>query len=127
MPSVWGRIAAEEWSEIRSRRPHVESDAFVVMPNHIHGILLLHGDATKEFGLGEFSAPQRDSLGAIVGGYKAGVTRRIRLLEQMQNQQVWQRNYFDRIIRSEAELEKFRAYIADNPRRWAHDPENPER
>lgn len=122
----WGSIVTEEWNELRSRRSNIELDAFVVMPNHVHGILFLGVEG--KIGVGRFSNPRPLALGTIIGGYKAGVSRRINRLSQEQCKlKIWQRNYFERVIRSDAELAKFRTYIADNPRRWAQDKENPKR
>jgi putative transposase len=129
--NTYGEIALECWQAIPDHGPHVELDAFVVMPNHIHGILVLPDDtasplrqATQE----RFSKPVAGSLPTIVRLYKAAVTRRINEVRNAPGVPIWQRNYYEHIIRDQASLDRIRAYIADNPSRWASDrlhPDNP--
>lgn len=73
--------------------------------------------------LGPALAP--GSLGAVIGGYKSALARRINALRSTPGAPVWQRNYYEHIIRSERELESIRRYIHDNPGNWAADTENP--
>jgi putative transposase len=104
-----GAIAATCWDTIPSHYPDVDLDAFVVMPNHIHGILVLTGATSF-----------KTVLGRVVNGYKGAVTARIRKLGD-ENQVVWQSRYHDHIIRNERGLNNIRAYIATNPARWQQD------
>ena len=97
-----------------------ELDAFVVMPNHIHGIVLLEGEAAPSHP-GKVNGPRRGSLGSFVGSFKAAVTRRTSLPHT-----VWQRNYSKHIIRSEPSLNAVREYIANNPANWMFDRQNPQ-
>jgi len=99
------------WAEIPAHFLAVDIDVFVVMPNHVHGILLL----------GE-GAP---ALPTVVGSFKSAVSREIHARLGVSNTPVWQRGYYERIVRSEDELEAIRRYILDNPLVWASDPENP--
>ena len=69
-------------------------------------------------------SPRAGSLGAIIGQFKAAVTKRVAGLADGPNV-VWQRNYYEHIIRDEADLNRIRTYIAENPSKWAEDPENP--
>ena len=96
-------------------------DAYIVMPNHIHGILLLNGrtDATEDPVSGPGMAA--GSLGAILAQYKSFVTKCGQKLAAAAPRQIWQRNYYDHVIRSEASLEKIRRYIVENPARWEED------
>ena len=73
------------------------------------------------------AGPPKRSIGAIVGSYKSAVSKRINVLRGTPGAAVWQRNYYEHIIRNEAALNRIRQYIADNPARWAEDPENPAR
>jgi REP element-mobilizing transposase RayT len=101
---------------IPTHHPGVAVDRFVVMPNHIHTIVVLgcRGDIDV--------APTRPrGLPEIVGTFKAAVSRRTGRVG------IWQRGYYDRVIRCERELEAIREYIANNPLRWALDCENPDR
>ena len=67
------------------------------------------------------------SLGSFVAGYKAAATRRINVIRGTPGHPVWQRNYYERVIRGDAELNRIRQYIADNPTSWEEDVENPDR
>jgi putative transposase len=120
-----GEIIQRLWHEIPTHHGHVELDEFVVMPNHIHGIVCLSREGlpwqtptttTAAYG---FRVP--GSLGSILGGFKSAVTKQAR--EQSQNPllPVWQRNYFDHIIRNDPDLERIRTYIRTNPHNWQHD------
>ena len=128
VPNDAGRIVEQEWARSASIRDEIELDAFVVMPNHVHGIVIIKGDllesSHKPSGRG---GPARQSLGATIAGFKAATTRRIRLHKGAAELAVWQRNYYERIVRHERELIAIREYIADNPRKWAQDPNHPTR
>ncbi len=124
-------IVDAAWHDIPNHHPHVEFDEFVVMPNHVHGILFLGtGDANRE--RAQRVAPlQRNenqlnpnALGAIVRAFKARVTRDLCVLTGT-NILVWQRNYHEHVIRDEDALQRIRQYIVDNPARWAFDRDNP--
>ena len=108
-----GRFADAERQQLPQRFPGVGLDAYIVMPNHIHGIVLLPGHP-------EGAAM---SLGEVVRAFKAVTTRQIR--SGGESHFGWQRNYYDRVIRSDEELERVRFYIANNPTSWARDAENP--
>jgi REP element-mobilizing transposase RayT len=97
-----GRVALERWRALPAHHSGVLVDRLVVMPDHVHGILLL--------GQGAGRAPPLH-LSTVIGSYKASVSRLI-------GEPLWQRGYHDRVIRSERELEELRRYIAENPVRW---------
>ncbi len=125
-----GEIAQACWVEITMHFAQVELDAFVVMPNHVHGVLVILNDASTDVGATDSVAPTRPngplpgSLGAIIGQYKSVVTKRIRQLPHAPIH-IWQRSYYERIIRNEREWQAVRDYIAMNPAQWANDAENP--
>jgi putative transposase len=131
-----GRIVAEEWERTAVVRPYVRLDEFVVMPNHIHGILVItdehgRGTATRR-GMappcpyvGKFGKPIAGSLPTIVRAFKSAVAKRINERRGTPGVPVWQRNYYEHIVRNERELNAIRQYIRDNPGRWAEDAENP--
>jgi REP element-mobilizing transposase RayT len=128
-----GRIVDDEWCETARIRPNVELDQFVIMPNHIHGIVWL---IANDIGEGSqltapttqrFGSPVSRSFPLIVRAFKASVTRRAREARRQPDLVVWQRNYFERVIRNERELDAARQYIIDNPRTWSEDAENPDR
>ncbi len=121
----WGMIVEDEWRRTQTVRANVTVDIFVVMPNHLHGILLIATDEDEPSNSADSQAPgsgnASGSLGQIIGHFKSIVTKRIRGSVQSNKLQVWQRNYYERIIRSERELQHTREYILANPARWAND------
>ena len=113
------------WQELPSRFSNISLDAFVVMPNHIHGIILVGAQFiapsdAKDRNLGAMN--RAPTLGEIVRVYKAVSTRSVR---QTVSAFAWQRNYYEHIIRDEESLNRIRQYILDNPVWWSVDPENP--
>lgn len=123
-----GTIAQEVWLEIPQHFPHVELDEFVVMPNHLHGLLVLVASSTPDSSdVPSLPGPLSRSLGAVVGAYKSATSRRINTWRGTPGVPVWQRNYYEHIVRSDEALVSIRRYIADNPHYWAEDEENPER
>jgi putative transposase len=122
----WGRTVQDEWKKSAQIRKEIELEAFVVMPNHIHGIIVITGAPERATGQSPLqSGPTRRSLGAFVGGFKSAVTKRISELRGSPHTPVWQRNYFEHIIRDEDSLNRVRQYIFENPARWEFDRENP--
>jgi putative transposase len=118
------------WLAIPRHSAHASLDAWVVMPNHLHAIVVI--DALEQSGSGHETPassvhPQARSLGTIIGNFKSVTTRRINRARRTPAAPVWQRNYFERIVRNDDELNRIRAYIAANPMRWDLDRENPER
>lgn len=112
-----GRIVAEEWRRVAKVRPGVILDAFVVMPDHFHAIVILPPRGRAETGGAAspgLGRPPR-SLGSLVAMFKATSTRRIR--GGVPGPRIWQRNYYDRIIRNAAAMAAIRAYIRANPAR----------
>ncbi len=131
-----GDVVRDEWFRTAELRPYVRLDEreFVVMPNHIHGIIWIVGDDTvgdDTVGAQRRCAPTRKpnvtpgSLGAIVRSFKSAVTKRINALRGTPGAPLWQRNYYEHIIRNEEALQRIREYIANNPLRWGQDLENP--
>ncbi len=113
-----GSIAHDEWAAIPSRFPGIELDEFVVMPNHLHGILFIKS------GVPQAGVDAGPSLGAVVGAFKSLSTRAISRHLEQEVCRVWQRNYFEQIIRSDSMLEALRQYILNNPCQWQGDPDN---
>ena len=125
-----GRIVKRTWLEIPEHFLIADLDSFIVMPNHIHGILVLidvgRGTACRA-PTERFGKPIPDSLPTIIRSFKAAATRRINILNNTPGATLWQRNYYEHIIRSEESLNRIRKYIDDNPLRWGEDPENSNR
>ncbi len=132
-----GRIVEEEWRRTEMVRAGVELDAYVVMPNHFHGIVVLTVGATRwvaPIGHGERAThrvaptgPVPRSLGALLGQFKSLVTKRVNVLRGTPGTPLWQRNYYEHVVRDEKELEALRQYIEGNPLQWMMDRENPNR
>ena len=136
-----GRMVGRWWKELANKYGAVEFDRFVVMPNHFHGIIFLVGadlcvrpDLRPEIGLNrginESGAHAGAPLPKIIQWFKTMTTNEyIKNVSQSRwppfPGRLWQRNYFERVIRNEAELDKFRDYILTNPARWVEDEENP--
>ena len=107
---------------------HVKIDEWIVMPNHLHGILIIiradiltSSETSSQTGLHN---AESGSIGAIVGNFKSLMTRRINNLRPTPGGKVWPRGDYDRIIPNEQELNATRQYIQNNPLRWAEDREN---
>lgn len=125
--SDFGEIISDCWHEIPSHFTNVKLDAFIVMPDHVHGILTIGDEgvstkrATHESPVqnGTHAAgPGQRSLGAVVGQFKAASTRRINLFRGTPSHPVWHRNYYERVIRNETEFAKLYDYVVTNPMRW---------
>lgn len=123
----WGRVVQSCWDEIPVHYPMVELDAFVVMPNHVHGVVVITVSVGAQYiaPLPKHGATANNvtpnSLGSIVRTFKAAVTRIINRLPDAPHHPIWQRNYYEHIIRSEDSLNTIRAYITSNPAKWAED------
>ena len=122
-PTRRGLIAGECWNDLPNHHPHVELDAFVVMPNHVHGILCFVGATPALSATAEL---QSHSLGTVIGSYKSAVTRRINQLRPQSADNLWQRGYYDRVSRNDCSYETIWQYVDDNPRCWDEDEHNPQ-
>ena len=101
----YGQIAQWGMNEIEMHAKGIKVDKYVVMPNHVHGILVLKDNATD--------------LSTVIGQYKSAVTRRIRTIKQ--DAEVWQTSYHDHVIRNEQDYLRIWNYIDTNPMRWEKD------
>jgi len=139
-----GRIAAECWLDIPRLSSRLELDQWVVMPNHNHGILIISGrgeafaeGAPRRFpGLSANASPlrvsqahgtKRGSLAAIIQNYKSVSSRLVNHARGSSGVSIWQRTYFDHVIRGDEDLARIRKYISENPLRWELDEEDPRR
>ena len=120
-----GRIAAECWEWLEKQYAHVEWDQWVIMPNHMHAIIVLHGRGALQRAPTESQPVKTKSLGQLIGMYKTVSTRRINEFRNTPGIIVWQRNYHEHIVRNDDELIRIRRYIANNPGKWESDLENP--
>jgi putative transposase len=126
-----GEIVKEEWLHTAVIRPYVNLDVFTVMPNHFHSVLWLGTDKTgtarRAPTMERFGKPVQGSLPTIIRAFKTAVTRRINASSHSGKGQVWQRGYYEHVIRDDVSLNRIRDYIMHNPLSWKLDRENPER
>ncbi|HLP87893.1 MAG TPA: transposase [Nostocaceae cyanobacterium] len=123
-----GQIAFNCWQEIPKHYSNTELDVFVIMPNHLHSILLIteivgtwqcHVQPPRQF-----SKPVSGSISTIIGNYKSAVSKQINLILKTKGQSIWQTNYYEHIVRNEESFNSIREYILNNPQTWEEDPEN---
>ena len=181
--NCWGIIVSEEWSRTFNMRPGLRSEAFIIMPNHVHGIITIMGNtkikhanpkptailtesadagrrgmvhpcrgtvhraptmsngmefeplpenpdvqfsplSPHKFGkhAEQFGKPISGSIPTIIRFFKSAVTKRINELPGASGIKVWQRNYYEHIIRTETALNQISKYINENPLKWPTDP-----
>jgi 2-C-methyl-D-erythritol 2,4-cyclodiphosphate synthase len=134
-----GDIVAEEWIKLAQIRPELRLDQWVLMPNHLHGIVAIEGEATLDRERahsrvplqkipGDIKPPPRTarSISSFVAGFKSAVTTRINRQRNTPGKTVWQTNFFEHVIKSNRSLYSIREYIFTNPSRWGQDRENPQ-
>jgi putative transposase len=126
-----GNAVVQAWMAIPERFPSVQLDSFVVMPNHIHGIIFILGkDGPRGKGAASSArtailANARPTLGKIMRAFKSVSAIKINEIVGRIGRPVWHRNYYEHIVRRGKDLDEIRNYIAENPRQWASDAENP--
>ncbi len=107
-----GKIVDETWQWLSDQYPYVELDEYVIMPNHFHGVLIINEDTRRG---GSRTAPTEEPhtkrLGRLVGAFKTVSTKNINIMQSSPGVVFWQRNYYDHIIRNEADLTHIRTYI----------------
>ena len=129
--SPLGRLADRAWCWLAGRYPYVRLDAHIVMPNHLHGILWILDDSAgtvrKSTPVQQppLSSAQHKPLGRLIGAFKTVSTKWANYVQKTPGDPLWQRNYYEHIIRSERALQAIRRYILENPLRWNLDRYNP--
>ena len=116
-----GKTAKEFWENIPVRHPFAKLDEFVVMPNHIHGILRIQKQDAEKIARKNSFGPQIGNLSAIIRGYKSAVKS---YADKRGIDFRWQSRFHDRVIRDAEELNAVRKYIRENPGRWHRDRNN---
>lgn len=128
--SSYGEIVQMEWKRSAKIRAEIDLDVYQVMPNHFHGIVVIKGTSAVGCNVGANGRSplqmKPKSLSSLLAGFKASATLRINKLRKKPGTPVWQRSYYERIIRDEGELNLIRDYIVDNPIKWHLDKENPD-
>lgn len=125
-----GYIAHSFWQALPRRFFHIELDVFVVMPNHLHGILIITDEGYRALPQNrprkeQFGKPVPGSIPTVVRSFKSAVTKRINLMRRNKIPPIWQDNYYESIVRVETGLDGIREYILNNPCQWEIDKENP--
>ena len=145
-----GRLIADGWEWLARNHGYVELDAYVVMPNHLHGVVVLTDEGWEGDGVGRGrgvltddasgrgvsdigrgrgvsrNAPTgRKTLGRLVGAFKTVTTKQVNQLRGTPGHRMWQRDFYERVIRNDDELDLVREYIEGNPAKWEMDVENP--
>ncbi|MEW5701702.1 MAG: transposase [Candidatus Zixiibacteriota bacterium] len=122
-----GQVVADSWLWLARQYDYVELDEWIIMPNHLHGIVVVG----REDAGGSRTAPtaipdvERKSIGRVVGAFKTVSTKHVNRIKGTPGATPWQRNYYEHVIRDDDELNRVRLYIQCNPARWAMDRENP--
>jgi REP element-mobilizing transposase RayT len=120
----YGNIAKKTWTDLPAHFATCQLDEFVIMPNHLHGIIRF-----ADAGVGNRHAcslqckRQHQQLAVVIGSYKSAVSKYI--CQNGIKKFKWQKSYYDRIIRSNGEINRIREYIRNNPQNWNADQENP--
>jgi REP element-mobilizing transposase RayT len=130
----FGRIVHDEWMRSATIRKEIELDEFIVMPNHFHAIVLIHdcrGDrpvapteTNRPVARKLPNGPKPKSIGSLIAGFKSSVTKQINSNRNKPGEPLWQRNYYERILRNEDALYITRRYILNNPKNWIKDDFN---
>ena len=130
----YGKICADAWLWLARQYDYVELIEWVIMPNHLHGIIVIIDGVDATGRGGSRTAPttitmgtKRKPLGRLIGAFKTVSTKRINEMRRTPGEPIWQRNYYEHIIRNKNELNRIRQYIMENPLRWELDRENPYR
>ncbi|HEX9758117.1 MAG TPA: transposase [Nitrospiria bacterium] len=123
--NAYGQIVAECWQWLSEQYAHANMDEWIVMPNHLHGIIAITADGRGGSRTAPTGPVKQKPLGRLIGAFKTVSTKRINQMRASAGVPVWQRNYYEHIIRNEEDLNKIRQYILENPMKWAEDTENP--
>ncbi len=128
-----GQSVREVWEQLPARYPGVETDAFVVMPNHLHGLLMVTVGAIHELPLREKpdtppNVERRNMLlPKVTGFFKMNSAKLVNRIRQTPGQPVWQRGYYEHVVRRTDRMDRIQAYILHNPLLWELDQENQQR
>ena len=123
----FGLIVDMEWKKTAQLRKNINLDAYIIMPNHIHGVIVLN-DKYNRWGtmhraptMEQFGKPVSGSIPTIIRSFKSAVTKQINKIQNTPGLHLWQRNYYEHNIRSENDLNRIRTYIIENPLKWTED------
>lgn len=122
----FGQIVQSIWHDLPARFPDIQLGEFIVMPNHVHGIIIIiHRNNNPVGAIHELTLRHNERrqmlLPNIIGYFKMNTAKRINQLRDLRGMPVWQRNYYDRVIRNDQEFNQTRQYIIDNAKNWEKD------
>ena len=139
--SAEAKLAVESaWQSVLDIFGKIELDEFVVMPNHIHGIVWITGEGSYRLHRGTWknvnrrdgqpsipsvTNPKFETLSHIIGAFKTTGATRVNKLRRQIGMAVWQKSFYDRVVRNDGELERIQDYIRNNPIKWEEDRDNP--
>ncbi len=138
----WGKVVDECWHGISKHFKNVEMDAYIIMPNHVHGIILINSNVEVDYarpvhGIGHTWVPSSGRacsastgnnklglLSVVLRSFKSAVTKRINVMRHTPSVEIWDRSFYDHIIRNDSDLIRIREYIINNPATWEFDENN---
>ena len=104
-----GRFVKEAWEGLAMQYSYIELDEYVVMPNHLHGVIVISSETPTT------RVTERKSLGRVIGAFKTISTKQINSMRSISGQSIWQRSYYEHIIRNDGELNRVTEYVMNNP------------
>lgn len=131
-----GSLVQREWERLVVRFRFLELDEYVVMPNHIHGIIIVHeiekqkdgksvpGSPNPQPKIERFGSPVAGSIPTIIRSFKSSVTQQAEFQLGRLDDPIWQPGFYEHVIRKNEDWERIRAYIQVNPQNWENDEEN---
>ena len=125
-----GRMVTDCWQWLGTQYAYVTLDEFVLMPNHLHGLIMItdnvrRGGSRTAPTAADSPAGKRKPLGRLIGAFKTVSTKQFNSAQGKTGSPLWQRNYYEHVVRRDELLDKIRQYIRENPARWEIDRENP--
>lgn len=119
----YGLIAHNQWADLSTRFSNIELDEFVIMPNHVHGIIIINSSGSGASPDPTNPNTKNPTIGGMVGAYKSLVAVDCLKIFKPKNDtrimgKLWQRNYYEHIIRNEQSFNRISEYIRNNPKNW---------
>jgi len=125
IPNDAGKMVEYSWFDLPNHNSNIELGEFIVMPNHVHGIIIIVGAGSQPALIQERAglepAPTKHGISEIIRQFKTFSARRINRMNNISGARFWQRNYYEHVIRDECDLSRIREYIINNPRYWERD------
>ena len=114
-----GLVVRQSWEWLKNQYDYVELDEFIIMPNHLHGIVVMRNDRCVSRNAPASITTKRKSLDRLIGAFKTVLTKQINQINKSPGSKIWQRDFHDQIIRDSEDLDRIRHYIKDNPQAWS--------